>query len=150
PSPIVDQFETWDWDTDLPATGELVLLCRRLPRQVNSFMREVDSQRSRGPHPTLLIHPADADRRDHVAGDRVALAPAPGSLPAVAEVTEAIRVGAVSLTHGWAAPNVNLLTSAEDVDPITFMPRYTGFPVSVSKGGPDADTVVDSDVAAWR
>lgn len=53
-----------------------------------------------------------------------------GATRARAEVTEAIGRGVVSVPHGWDGPNVNALTADdEDCDPLTGMPRYSGFPV---------------------
>jgi len=43
------------------------------------------------------------------------------------------RRGVVSLTHGWADPNVDHLVSAtDDVDPLTGQPVMTGIPVTVT------------------
>ena len=45
-----------------------------------------------------------------------------------------MRPGAVSLPHGFADVNVNLLTtSAEGVDALTGMPSFSGVPVTVSR-----------------
>ena len=42
-----------------------------------------------------------------------------------------VRRGAVSVPHGHAAANVNLLTSKDDIDLVTGMTRYSGVPVSL-------------------
>jgi formylmethanofuran dehydrogenase subunit D len=56
-----------------------------------------------------------------------------GSSPAWVEVNDSIRSGVVSIPHGWGAPNVNQLTSdSEELDPLTGMPRFSGFPVTVT------------------
>lgn len=128
PRPIVVQFA--ESDRHLPREGELVLVNRRLVRQMNSTLRDVGRQATLAPHPTLLVHPDDAAALGIRDGDEVEVASRHGATRARAEVTEAIRRGVVSIPHGWDGPNVNALTANdEDCDPLTGMPRYSGFPV---------------------
>jgi anaerobic selenocysteine-containing dehydrogenase len=130
PAPIVEQLA--HWEQHLPRADELVLVNRRLVRQMNSTMRDVGRQAQLAPHPTLLVHPDDAATYGITDGDHVVIESRHGSTHATAEVTETIRRGVVSVPHGWAGPNVNALTSdLEDCDPLTGMPRYSGFPVRV-------------------
>ena len=131
PAALVEQFAVWDRDP--PGEG-LVLINRRLPRQMNSTMRDVGAQATSGPLPTLLVHPDDARDHDLSAGDEVDIESRFGSAPASVEVSEAIRRGVVSIPHGWASPNVNDLTSStEELDPLTAMPRFSGFPVTLHR-----------------
>jgi len=130
PPPIADQFA--EWEEHLPREGELVLVNRRLVRQMNSTMRDVGKQAHLAPHPTLLVHPDDAAAHGIADGDAVLIESRHGTTHATAEVSETIRPGVVSVPHGWAGPNVNALTSdLVDCDPLTGMPRYSGFPVRV-------------------
>ena len=134
PAPIVEQFAEWAeaQEQHLPRPGELVLVNRRLVRQMNSTMRDVGRQAQLAPHPTLLVHPDDAAAYGITHGDDVVIESRHGTTQATAEVSETIRPGVVSVPHGWAGPNVNALTSdLEDCDPLTGMPRYSGFPVRV-------------------
>jgi anaerobic selenocysteine-containing dehydrogenase len=132
PAPLVAQFEEWSLG---PADG-LVLINRRLPRQMNSTLRDVGAQATLGPLPNLLVHPDDARRYGLSAGDEVVVESRYGSAPASVELSESVRPGAISIPHGWAAPNVNDLTSSTDeLDPLTAMPRYSGFPVTVRRAG---------------
>jgi predicted molibdopterin-dependent oxidoreductase YjgC len=64
-------------------------------------------------------------------GDTVTVSSRQGRLSAEVEVTDAIRSGVVSLPHGATAPDVNLLTSSDDTDPLTGMPVLSGFAVLV-------------------
>jgi hypothetical protein len=48
-------------------------------------------------------------------------------------VTEATRAGSVSIAHGWADCNVNVLISSRVLDPLTGMPRMSGTAVSVRR-----------------
>ena len=131
PDPLVGQFAAWD--AALPRDG-LVLINRRLPRQMNSTMRDVGAQATLGPLPTLLVHPDDAADRGLSPGDEVLVASRHGSSPAQVELSDSIRPGVVSIPHGWSTPNVNELTSStEELDPLTAMPRFSGFPVTVTR-----------------
>jgi len=128
PAPLTAQFEAWE----PPRRDELVLINRRLPRQMNSTLRDVGAQASTGPRPTLLVHPDDAARLGLVAGERVLVESRHGSSPAVVEISESILPGVVSVPHGWEEPCVNRLTSSsEELDPLTAMPRFSGFPVTL-------------------
>jgi anaerobic selenocysteine-containing dehydrogenase len=132
PAPIVEQFARWEPPRPSAAPGDVVLVNRRLVRQVNSTMRDVGMQATLAPYPTLLVHPRDARAFGIADGEAVEVESAYGCTTATAEVTEAIRPGAVSVPHGWGGPNVNALTSdTVECDPLTGMPRYSGFPVTV-------------------
>jgi len=115
----------------LPSPVRLALVPRRLPRQVNSALRDVGMQSALGPFPTLLMHPFDAAERGILDGSVVEVSTELAAVVASAEVTEAIRPGAVSLPMGWETPNVNLLTADDDCDPHTGMPRLSTFTVEV-------------------
>jgi anaerobic selenocysteine-containing dehydrogenase len=133
PAPLVEQFAAWD--AVLPREG-LVLINRRLPRQMNSTMRDVGAQAALGPMPTLLVHPDDAADQGLATGDEVLVASRYGSSPAQVELTDSVRRGVVSIPHGWSTPNVNELTSStEELDPLTAMPRFSGFPVTLTRVG---------------
>jgi len=54
-----------------------------------------------------------------------------GELTGVAKMDATVRRGAVSVPHGHAGANVNLLTSKDDVDVVTGTTRYSGVPVSL-------------------
>jgi anaerobic selenocysteine-containing dehydrogenase len=148
PVPLVEQLETWMVGGDrTPADrdGRLRLVNRRLPHQMNSLLRNTEGQQ-RAPHPTLLMHPADAEANGVRDGDLVCVASVStsasggasgsASTEATAQCTSEIRQGTVSLPHGWSRPFVNALTSTvDDVDPLTGMPLYSNLAVSVSVKG---------------
>ena len=54
-----------------------------------------------------------------------------GELTGIAKVDASIRRGAVSVPHGHAEANVNLLTNKDDIDLVTGMVRYSGIPVTL-------------------
>lgn len=133
PAALVAQLAAWEAEPPDPDT--LVLVNRRLVRQMNTTMRDVGEQAGLAPFPTLLVHPDDAARLGIRDGDDVEIESAHGTTTARAEVGDGIRPGAVSIPHGFDGvhgPNVNALTSdTVDCDPLTGMPCYSGFPVRV-------------------
>jgi anaerobic selenocysteine-containing dehydrogenase len=58
---------------------------------------------------------------------------ASGSCVVEVEVTDAIRRGVVSLPHAWPDADVNRLTSGRRVDPLSAMPEFSGFAVTVER-----------------
>jgi anaerobic selenocysteine-containing dehydrogenase len=134
PDELVEQLRRWGAATPVGHGNDaLVLINRRLPRQSNSVLRHSSRQRARAPHPTLLMHPDDADRLGLASDQPVTVTSAHGATAGVVEITGAIRPGVVSLPHAWDTPGVNRLTSAdEDVDALTGMPRFSGLPVTVA------------------
>lgn len=129
PMPLLAQFAAWR--RDLGDETGLVLLTRRLPRQMNSTLRNVASQ-LRAPHPTLLVHPDDAADNHLADGSTATVTTAHGSTRATVEVSGSVRRGVVSMPPGWQEPDVNMLTSDSDsIDSLTGMPRFTGFSVTV-------------------
>ena len=134
PVQFVEQLDSWRSHADRTqpnGNGALRLVNRRLPHQMNSFLRNAPSQQ-RAPHPTLLVHPDDAKANGFADGELVEIAGGPASTTARAECTVEIRRGTVSLPHGWAAPFVNALTSnIDDIDPLTGMPLYSNLSVTV-------------------
>lgn len=113
----------------------LVLVPRRQLRHLNSQLRDgsgpTGQQRDA---PTALVHPADAAEAGVADGDRAELVSAVGRLRITVAVDDEIRRGAVSVPHGFAAPNVSVLTSGRaGVDPLTGMVLQSGIPVSLRR-----------------
>jgi anaerobic selenocysteine-containing dehydrogenase len=130
PPELAAQLAEW-WE--MPDRHGLLLLTRRLPRQMNSALRDVDSHRRPGPLPTLLMCPIDAERLELSHGDAVVVSAATGTTAAVLEVTPTMLAGTVTLPHGWAAPRVNALISTVLLDALTGMPQLSGLTVQVRK-----------------
>lgn len=105
--------------------GMLTLVPRRQRRRLNASPLDL------GDRPTAILHPDDAAASGIVDGAGVRLGNGQGTLTAIAQVDAAIRKGVVSFPHGHAEANVNLLTSAQAVDTLTGMVRYSGVPVRV-------------------
>jgi anaerobic selenocysteine-containing dehydrogenase len=129
PPQLVAQLEALTRDR---STAQLMLSPRRQPRHLNSQLRELVHPDGRRDAPSVLLHPDDATDRGLRQGDAVEVMSATGSMTAVVEVTDAIRAGAASVTHGFADANVARLTSgAVAVDQLTGMVRQCGIPLEI-------------------
>jgi anaerobic selenocysteine-containing dehydrogenase len=123
PPLLVDQL------AGLRKPAPLVLVPRRQRRRLNSQLEYL------GEPAEVVIHPGDAAVAGVVAGQPVTVRSAHGELTGIAKVDSSIRPGAVSVPHGHADANVNLLTSKDDIDLVTGMTRYSGVPVTLHPGG---------------
>jgi anaerobic selenocysteine-containing dehydrogenase len=113
-------------------TTRLRLVSRRQSRRVNSARYTRPQHDAREP-PDVVVHPSDAARFGIADGVRVVLRSDAGSVDARARVDDSIRPGAVSLTHGWVAVNVNNLVSAFGVDPLTGQPQMSAIDVTLER-----------------
>lgn len=122
PEIMVEQLASFDGVED----DALVLVPRRQPRRFNAQLGYL------GDRPDILVHPDDARRAGVTDRAEAWVRSAYGELRGVVRIDPLLRKGAVSIPQGYDAPNVNQLTSKDDVDPITGMPRFSGTPVSLS------------------
>jgi anaerobic selenocysteine-containing dehydrogenase len=97
-----------------------------MPKRFNG--RELGDDR-----PEVLVHPDDARAAGIADGDAVEVASETGRLCLTARVTDTMPPGVVSISHGWADANVNVLISSRDLDPLTGMPRSSGTAVSLHR-----------------
>ncbi|WP_328870273.1 molybdopterin oxidoreductase family protein [Streptomyces sp. NBC_00287] len=125
----------------------LVLVGRRHLRSNNSWMHNVPALTGGTNRCTLHIHPDDAERLGVRDGADVRLKGAGGEVTALAEVTDAVRPGVVSLPHGWGhdrpgtrmshalknpGVNVNQLLDGSLLDPLSGNAVLNGVPVEVA------------------
>lgn len=80
---------------------DLVLTSRRHLRSNNSWMHNVAVLMRGKDRCTLLIHPDDAVRHGVADGQSVEVTTSEGSINVVAEVSDEMMPGVVSLPHGW-------------------------------------------------
>lgn len=85
---------------DRPA-APMVLTSRRHLRSNNSWMHNVAALMRGRDRCTLLIHPADAEHHGIADGQWVDVATEEGSVRVVAELTDDMSPGVLSLPHGW-------------------------------------------------
>lgn len=128
------------------ATPELVLTNRRHLRSNNSWLHNVPALMRGRDRCTLLMHPDDAERHGVRSGERVEVATTEGAVSVVAEVSDEMMPGVVSLPHGWghgvpgtrldlanARPgvNVNLLNPPDLIDVPSNTQVVNGVPCTV-------------------
>jgi anaerobic selenocysteine-containing dehydrogenase len=122
PAPFVAQL-----DAHQVELRGLVVTPRRQGRHMNS------QPYRDGDHPVATLHPDDAAVAGIGDGDLVELTSATGRLTVRSHVSAANGRGSVSVPHGWAGSNVNIVVSADDLDDLTGMPRMSGTPVTVHR-----------------
>jgi anaerobic selenocysteine-containing dehydrogenase len=103
----------------------LVLVPRRQLRRLNAQLEFL------GEAAEIVVHPDDAAAAGVSRDQKLIVRSEHGELTGVARVDASVRRGAVSVPHGHAGANVNLLTSKDDIDLVTGMTRYSGVPVSL-------------------
>jgi anaerobic selenocysteine-containing dehydrogenase len=113
-------------------SGRVVMIPRRQVRHLNSVLRDVGA----GPRldePDVVMHPHDARVAGVGSGDQVVVSSRHGSAVFTARLDAELRVGVVSVPHGWSGTaGVGYLTSAaDDCDPLTGMVRQSGIAVEL-------------------
>ena len=120
PEPLVAQLA----NTRPSSTGELYLIAHRQLHTMNSQLRNLAQV-------AVLVHPAEAAA---LGGDGTEVEVHASSRVVTGTLRGDDRLprGAVAIPHGWSAPNVSGLTSADhDIDPLTGMVRQTAIPVRI-------------------
>jgi anaerobic selenocysteine-containing dehydrogenase len=124
------------------------LTCRRILHAINGAYRESKGARKRYPVNWAHMNPDDMARDGIAEGAPVTIASQFGEIRTLAKAEDRVRPGVVSMTHmfgpltGSGDPqadggaNVGQLVSLSEVlEPINFMPRFSGIPVNVTAGG---------------
>ena len=125
---------------------------QRRAHNANQILRD-PAWRKSDPDGALRVHPDDLVALGATAGGWVAVETRAGRLVARAEADDGLRRGYVSLPHGYGqaypdaggerltdGPRVNLITSADDCDPIAATPHHRNVAVRlVAVTGPEAD-----------
>ena len=119
PQVLVDQLH------GLSQTSGPVLVPRRQMRRLNAQLAYL------GEEPDVLLNPDDAAAAGVSDNQKLVVRSEFGELTGVARLDPSVRTGVVSVPHGHAGVNVNVLTSKDDLDPATGMTRYCGVPVSL-------------------
>lgn len=132
--------------------GQLLLIGRRHLRSNNSWMHNYRRLVKGKPRHQLLMHPADADARGLVSGQRVTVSSRVGRVSVEMDTSKELMPGVVSLPHGWghgrrgtrlgvaaARPGVcvNDLTDEMAVDGPSGNAVLNGVPVTVAAADDD-------------
>ena len=81
----------------------LMLIGRRHLRSNNSWMHNLRNLAKGPDRCTAIVSPADAARLNIATGDSVKVTSRVGSITVIAEVSDTIAIGAVSIPHGFSA-----------------------------------------------
>jgi anaerobic selenocysteine-containing dehydrogenase len=130
PAPLVAQLGAHAAAEGSAADRGLLLLPRRQRRHLNSYLADQPA----GDAPVVLVHPLDAAAAGIADGDVVRVSSDSGAVEAQACLTDGVMRGAVSVPHGFAAPSVGALTSADvGIDPLTGMVVQSGVRVELTR-----------------
>ncbi len=125
---------------------QMVLVGRRQVRSNNSWLHNLPLL-AKGPFRcTMQIHPDDAQRLGVADGAKAAVSSRAGRITVIAECTDRVMPGVVSIPHGWGhdedgaslqvaadrpGANSNRLTDEFAIDPLSGNAVLCGIPVSV-------------------
>jgi len=131
---------------DATAAGGMVLVGRRQLRTANSWTQNVPVLVRGKDSCVAQLHPDDAGRFGLVDGATARVSSAAGSIEIPVVLTDAIMPGVVCIPYGWghglpgtrqavaaghAGVNVNVLTDASVVDPLSGNAVLNGIPVTI-------------------
>jgi anaerobic selenocysteine-containing dehydrogenase len=119
PEVLVEQLHT------LREPAPLMLVPRRQLRRLNAQLEFL------GEAPEIMLNPDDAAAAGVADDQALVVRTDHGEMTGIARVDASMRRGAVSVPHGHAGANVNVLTSKDDIDGVTGMTRYAAIPVTV-------------------
>jgi anaerobic selenocysteine-containing dehydrogenase len=125
------------------------LICRRLRHVSNSVGQSFPESAARGTTNPAYMNPADLEKLGIAAGDLVEIASAHDAILAVAEPTDEVQSGVVSMAHCFGddperdaevrslgCNTGRLIAVDRDYDPITGMAPQTAIPVAVRPAPP--------------
>jgi anaerobic selenocysteine-containing dehydrogenase len=114
---------------------DLLLVSRREHEVYNSVGHRLPALARKRPYNPAHMSLVDAARLGIVAGDRVRVTSAAGSVEAIAAPGDDVRAGVVSMAHCFAhaAPTAALIDDAVDYEPISGLPRMSAVPVRVER-----------------
>jgi anaerobic selenocysteine-containing dehydrogenase len=134
PAPLVAQLQ------DLAAAASTVrepaglrLVAHRQLRTMNSQLRDIAAPGAPTAQIAVLVHP---DRAEALGGDgaTVEVRSPFGAVRGELRADAGMAIDAVAIAHGWDAPNVSKLTSADcEIDPLTGMVWQSALPVELSR-----------------
>jgi anaerobic selenocysteine-containing dehydrogenase len=133
-------------DAPHQSNGELLLIGRRQLRSNNSWMHNSQRLVKGKPRCTILMHPADAAKRDLRSGQTVSVRSSVGSVSVPIEISEEMMPGVVSIPHGWghdrsgveldvaqehAGKSINDVTDNQAIDALCGTAAFNGTWVAV-------------------
>jgi len=105
----------------------------RLLEYTHSQMRNVAGLQQSAPEPIAEIHPDTAQKYGIADGDTITVATRKGEIRIKVRTTEDLAPQVVSIPHGWAQANANILTQLEPGDPVTGYPELKALLCKIKK-----------------
>ena len=105
----------------------------RIPEYTHTQFREVAKLRGSAPEPLAEIHPETAGKYGISDGDLMTVETVKGRVGFKARTLQTMLPGVVSIPHGWAKANANLLTELEPRDPVTGYTEMKALLCKISK-----------------
>jgi len=96
----------------------------RAQEYTHTQMHQVPVLRNNNPEPLAEVHPATATQYKLTDGGLAQIETKNGKIKMRVRTTEKLALGVVSVPHGWAGANVNLLFDMDIIDPITAYPDF--------------------------
>jgi anaerobic selenocysteine-containing dehydrogenase len=129
-----DPLPTYTPSAKPPAEYPLNLITgARTVAFTHSQYRDINRLKKLVPEPLAEISPETAKELGIADGEKIIVETPDNSVSLKAKVTPDILPGVVSLQHGWAEANVNLLTTYQPLDPISGYPALKTIPCRVRK-----------------
>ena len=105
----------------------------RMKEFTHSQLRMMTNMRRTAPEPIAEIHPTAARDNGIMDGEMVYVETRKGSIKMKARVTQDIAPKVVTIPHGWAVANANVLTDLQARDPVSGYPMLKGLLCRIRK-----------------
>ncbi len=147
PLSLLDDLARLERALAATAVGGMVLVGRRQLRTANSWTHNVNVLVRGKDACVAQLHPDDAARLGLADGATATVSSAAGSIDIPVELTDALMPGVVCIPYGWghglpgtrqavaaghAGVNVNILTDASMIDPLSGNAVLNGIPVTIA------------------
>ncbi len=105
----------------------------RIPEYTHTQFRGVPRLHKTAPEPLAEVHPVTAEKYGIADGEMMIVETVKGRVEFRAKTTEDLLPGVVSIPHGWAKANANMLTELEPRDPVTGYTEMKALLCKISK-----------------
>ncbi|EFK07162.1 molybdopterin dinucleotide binding domain protein [delta proteobacterium NaphS2] len=112
---------------------EILITGARQLEYIDAQMRYLPGLRIRRPEAEADIHPVTARKYNVIHGELIGVETPRGMIKIKAKVTDDIKESVISIPHGWAAANVNILLDCTMRDPISGYMEMRGVACRVVK-----------------
>jgi anaerobic selenocysteine-containing dehydrogenase len=125
-------------ETTSPNSYPLIGTTRRPGVYVHTRFRNISTLRRLEPEALARLNPQDSQSRKIADGDLVAIQSPNGMIKLKAKVTDEVSPGVIIIDFGWGnpwdqGPNINILTSDKDRDPVSCSTPNRRFRCQVTK-----------------